>query len=174
MGYAGGKIDAPTYKSIGDHSETIQIDYDPALITYEDLLDIFWSVHYPYMPGISTQYASKIFYHDAEQKRLAEESLKKEEISSGSKIFTQLVPYDNFYMAEDYHQKYYLQMNPELKSLLTSKFESFTGFVDSTAVARVNGYIGGDGTLKSVKMEIEKLGFSELQLNMIDEYLAAY
>jgi peptide methionine sulfoxide reductase MsrA len=74
VGYAGGTKANPTYYRLGDHSETIQIDYDPAVISYEQLLDLFWSWHRPDRPAHSTQYASRVFYHSETQRALAEAS----------------------------------------------------------------------------------------------------
>ncbi|MGB5616246.1 MAG: peptide-methionine (S)-S-oxide reductase, partial [Desulfobacterales bacterium] len=74
MGYAGGTKEAPTYHSLGDHTETIQIDYDPSQVSYNDLLDIFWQNHDPSSRAWSKQYMAAVFYHTDEQKKLAEES----------------------------------------------------------------------------------------------------
>ena len=74
VGYAGGTKDNPTYHNLGSHSETIQIDYDPVQISYEELLRVFWDSHLPIFPPFSQQYKSAIFYHDENQQRLAEES----------------------------------------------------------------------------------------------------
>ena len=74
VGYAGGEKANPTYRDLGNHSEAIQIDFDPAVITYEDLLDLFWESHNPTRPSWSPQYASFVFAHDAEQERRAQAS----------------------------------------------------------------------------------------------------
>ena len=72
VGYAGGAKEDPTYRSLGDHSETIQIIYDPEIISYNELLDIFWQSHNPSLGSFTRQYASIIFYHDDNQKKQAE------------------------------------------------------------------------------------------------------
>jgi len=100
VGYAGGTTDNPTYYNIGNYSETIQIDYDPSLISYEELLNTFWKTHDPtYDPGIlgafSRQYMSVIFYHDEEQKRVATESKQREEAKLGKKIYTDIMPFSD-------------------------------------------------------------------------------
>lgn len=117
-GYSGGGVENPTYEQVSTgttgHFEAIQIEYDPDKISYEDLLEIFWVSHDPTQVGgqgsdIGPQYEAAVFYHDEEQKELAEKSKKfldSEGIYKKS-ITTKIVPYKNFYPAEDYHQEYY-------------------------------------------------------------------
>ena len=121
-GYAGGQTQNPTYKEVSSggtgHAEVVQIIYDPQKITYSELLDIFWRHVDPTDPNgqfvdRGSQYRPAIFYHDEEQKRLAEDSKRKLE-SSGrfdKSIETEIVPISEFYEAEDYHQDYY-KKNP--------------------------------------------------------------
>jgi len=80
VGYAGGTKKNPTYHSLGDHSETIEIEFDPKKISYKELLDIFWESHEPTVRSFSRQYASFIFFHSEEQKKLAQET--KEQLES--------------------------------------------------------------------------------------------
>ena len=121
-GYAGGQTQNPSYKEVSSggtgHAEVVQIIYDPQKITYSELLDIFWRHVDPTDPNgqfvdRGSQYRPAIFYHDEEQKRLAEDSKRKLE-SSGrfdKSIETEIVPIADFYKAEDYHQDYY-KKNP--------------------------------------------------------------
>jgi len=160
VGYAGGSKADPTYHNLGDHSETIQIDYDPTQISYQELLDVFWSSHSPTARPWSRQYASMVFYHNQEQKRLAEASRDREAASRGSPIYTEIVPFVKFYLAETYHQKYRLQQVPALLREFRSIYPQDDEFVYSTAAARVNGYLGGYGTLAALQAGIEYLGLS--------------
>ncbi len=160
VGYAGGSKDNPTYYSLGDHTETLQIDYDPNRITYEALLDIFWNSHNAARQPLSVQYKSVIFYHDEEQKRLALESKSRHEAEQNITILTEFIPYPRFYLAEDYHQKYYLTNVPDLLKELTAVYPDVNDFVNSTAVARVNGYVGRNGSLENLKREIDSYGLS--------------
>jgi peptide-methionine (S)-S-oxide reductase len=160
VGYAGGTKDSPTYHNLGDHSETIQIDYDPTQITYAELLDVFWSSHSPIARPWSLQYASIVFYHDEEQKRLAEKSRDHLAAEAGRPIYTEIVPFDRFYRAEAYHQKYRLRQLPDLLAEFEAIYPDADDFVNSTAVARVNGYLGGHGTLDALQAEIDDLGLS--------------
>jgi len=121
-GYAGGYKENPTYKGVSSgttgHVEAIQVYYDPAKVTYEELLDYFWKHIDPTDPGgqfvdRGSQYRSVIFYHDEEQKRLAEKSKEALEKSGrfSKPIVTEIVKFTNFYEAEEYHQDYY-KKNP--------------------------------------------------------------
>ncbi len=161
VGYSGGEKINPTYYDIGEHSETVQIDYDPTRITYQELLDVFWDSHHPTIQSRSRQYWSIIFYHDEEQQRLAEESKKREEARLPDEtIYTHILPASEFYLAEAYHQKYYLQYAPDLVQEYRTIYPADEDFIASTAVARVNGYVSGSGTLERLKEELSSLGLS--------------
>ena len=118
VGYTGGQKEKPTYEEVSSgitgHAEAIEIVYHPAQITYAELLDVFWSNIDPTTPNqqfvdVGTQYRAAIFYHNEEQKHLAEESKAKLEKSGrfDKPIVTEIKPATTFYPAEDYHQKYY-------------------------------------------------------------------
>ena len=160
MGYAGGAKDNPTYHDLGNHSETIQIDYDPTQITYEELLDVFWNNHNPTSRSFSRQYAAIVFVHDEEQRKLAEETKAREAEERGGTIHTEITDYARFWRAEDYHQKYRLRQVKDLWEAFNAMYPDFDDLVDSTAAARVNGYAGGHGTLEQLEDEIDKLGLS--------------
>lgn len=161
MGYAGGKKENPVYRSLGDHAETVQIDYDPAGISFSELLDIFWKSHSPTRQSWSRQYTSAIFYHNEEQKLLAEESRSAEEKRRNSRIYTQILPYTGFYLAEDYHQKYRLRQHPDLMREFREMYPDISGIVNSTAAARVNGYLDGYGTAGDLRKFLNLLGLSQ-------------
>jgi len=161
VGYAGGTKINPTYYGLGDHSETIQIDYDPTIITYQELLDVFWDSHQPIFPHQVRQYMSIIFYHNEEQKKLALETKSREEAKLlTGKVYTEIVPASGFYPAEAYHHKYYLQSVPALIEEFRTIYPDDEDFIASTAVARVNGYVGGNGTLATLQAELSSLGLS--------------
>jgi hypothetical protein len=150
----------PTYRSLGNHSETVQIDYDPTVVTYHELLDIFWDSHRPVSRSASRQYGSVVFYHDDEQRQLAEASKEKRQSESGRHVPTEIVPYTEFWIAEDYHQKHSLRAVKDLMEEFEALYPDPGDFVDSTAVARANGYIGGHGALVQLEETIDTLGFS--------------
>jgi peptide-methionine (S)-S-oxide reductase len=161
VGYAGGTKPDPTYRDLGGHSEAIQIDYDPTVISYQELLDIFWSSHSPTARPWSQQYASIIFYHNQEQKELAEESRDREAAGLEDPIYTEIVPFDRFTLAETYHQKYRLQQDRDLKREFRALYPQDEDFINSTAAARVNGYVGGYGTLAALEAALDELGLSQ-------------
>ena len=117
VGYEGGSIENPSYQDVctgqSGHAEVVEVNYDPEKISYDELLDVFWNIHDPTTlnrqgPDIGTQYRSGIYYHNEEQKRLAEESKAKLDASGSyrSSIVTEIVEASVYYPAEDYHQKY--------------------------------------------------------------------
>ena len=115
-GYAGGAVDNPTYKQVceGDtgHAEVVQIEFDPAIIGYKDIIDLFWLAHDPTTLNqqgndIGTQYRSTIMYLNEEQKKIAEASMAEAQKEQTGKIVTEIVPLKKFYSAEDYHQEYF-------------------------------------------------------------------
>ena len=117
-GYAGGHVKDPTYREVcaghTGHAEVAQITYDPGIVTYEELLEVFWKTHDPTTlnrqgADVGTQYRSVVFYHNDEQKNLAEHYKSKLEDSRvfDDPIVTEITALPEFYEAEDYHQNYY-------------------------------------------------------------------
>lgn len=115
VGYMGGDFEKPTYEDVctgkTGHAETVEIVYDPSLISYNELLAVFWNNHDPTTPNrqgpdVGSQYRSLIFYYDDEQKELALKSKEKVQKRLNREIVTEIVPAITFYQAEDYHQQY--------------------------------------------------------------------
>jgi peptide-methionine (S)-S-oxide reductase len=138
-GYSGGITEKPSYHEVCSgttgHAESIQLEYDPKIISFKKILDIFWLTHDPTTLNrqgndVGTQYRSAIFYHDEKQKEIAEESKYDIEKAGVYKdaIVTEITPFKNFYPAEDYHKNYYenhkddpycnFVINPKLQKLL--------------------------------------------------------
>ena len=161
VGYSGGAKRNPTYHDLGDHSETVQIDFDPTQVSYERLLDGFWKAHDPTSRSWSRQYRTALFFHNEEQKRIAYQSRDREAARIKGKIQTEVLPATEFYAAEDYHQKYYLRQDFVLGTEFRMIFPFGRDFVNSTAAARVNGYMGGYGTNAALKEDVDRLGLSE-------------
>ena len=118
VGYTGGHTKNPTYEDVCSdrtgHAESVEVEYDPGKITYNELLHVFWSIHDPTTPNrqgpdVGSQYRSAIFFHNAEQRRKAEESKREIETSKrfSRPVVTEITPAGEFYAAEDYHQRYY-------------------------------------------------------------------
>lgn len=116
VGYMGGTLPNPTYEAVctdtTGHAEVVQVEFDPAQVTYEEFLAIFWRCHDPTQqnrqgPDIGTQYRSVIFYHTPEQAATAQQSMKAYQTHCRRPIATQIVPATTFYRAEEYHQRYH-------------------------------------------------------------------
>jgi peptide-methionine (S)-S-oxide reductase len=117
-GYSGGHVQSPSYAQVCDgdtgHAEVVQVTFDPQVLSYKDLLTVFFTIHDPTTLNrqgndVGTQYRSAIFYHNEEQKKIAEDVMQE---VGAAKIWdhplvTELTPFDKFYMAEDYHQEYF-------------------------------------------------------------------
>jgi len=117
-GYSGGQVENPTYEEVSSgtsgHAETVQIEFNPGGISYDDLLYVFWKTHDPTQlnrqgPDIGSQYRSAIFYHSPIQKEKAEKSLGEAQALYDKKIVTEIVPFKNFYPAEEYHREFYFK-----------------------------------------------------------------
>jgi peptide-methionine (S)-S-oxide reductase len=117
-GYSGGDVPNPTYRQVCSettgHAEVVQVTFDPDEVSYRDILDVYFTIHDPTTlnrqgADVGTQYRSVIFYHTEEQKRVAEEVISDLETEGiwNSPIVTEVAPFDEFYVAEDYHQNYF-------------------------------------------------------------------
>jgi methionine-S-sulfoxide reductase len=117
-GYIGGEVPNPTYKDVctglTGHAEAVEVEYDPTVVPYEKLLEVFFATHDPTTKNrqgadVGTQYRSGVFYHDDEQKRIAEEVIKRLDASGAfpAKIVTEVTKATTFYPAEEYHQDYF-------------------------------------------------------------------
>ncbi len=121
-GYAGGEVENPSYEAVCNgttgHAEVVQVTYDPNVVSYKELLEVFFTIHDPTTlnqqgADVGTQYRSAIYYHDEEQKRVAEEVIREATDNRlwQDRIVTEVTPLDTFYEAESYHQKYF-EKNP--------------------------------------------------------------
>lgn len=137
-GYCGGKVKAPTYQQVctgsTGHAEVVQVTFDPAVVTFRDILDVFFAIHDPTTlnrqgADAGTQYRSAVFYHSPQQKQIAEERISE---LNGAKIWdrpivTEVAPLTTFYSAEDYHQGYYRQNSgqPYCQAVISPKVAKF-------------------------------------------------
>ena len=117
VGYSGGGFPDPTYEDVctgrTGHAESVQVEFDPARVSYDQLLDVFWETHDPTTPNrqgpdVGTQYRSAIFFHNPEQEKSARESKSRLEASGRYRrpVVTEIAPASQFWRAEDYHQRY--------------------------------------------------------------------
>jgi peptide-methionine (S)-S-oxide reductase len=116
VGYTGGTADGPTYEQVCSdrtgHAEAVDVWFDPALVSYDQLLSVFWTIHDPTTRNrqgwdLGSQYRSAVFFHDADQKSVAIASRDARQVSLSRPIVTQIVPAPRFYDAEEYHQRYF-------------------------------------------------------------------
>ncbi|MDQ2049372.1 peptide-methionine (S)-S-oxide reductase [Natronolimnohabitans sp. A-GB9] len=143
VGYAGGTTPEPSYHSLGDHTEVVQFEYDPDALRYEDVLEWFWANHDWASPAPKRQYRSVVLAHDDTQYETARQSRTAREERAGRSAATDIERLEAFTRAEDYHQKYELRSTPVAGDELAARCGD--AFVDSTVVARLNGFVAGHG-----------------------------
>ncbi|MCA9161909.1 MAG: peptide-methionine (S)-S-oxide reductase MsrA [Planctomycetales bacterium] len=137
-GYSGGQVENPTYQQVctgtTGHAEVVQVTYDPNLVSFAELLEVFWKTHDPTTLNrqgndVGTQYRSVVFYHDEVQRDEAERYKQQLDDSRvfGSPIVTQIVPFERFFRAEEYHQNYYEQnpQQPYCQAVVGPKIDKF-------------------------------------------------
>lgn len=137
-GYAGGKVPNPSYRDVcagaTGHAEAVQVKFDPAVVSYRDLLNVYFGIHDPTTlnrqgADTGTQYRSAIFYHDDEQKTVAEQLIKElnEQHIWDQPIVTEVTRFDKFYVAEDYHQEYFAnnRFQPYCMAVVAPKVSKF-------------------------------------------------
>ena len=162
VGYAGGTKDSPTYHSLGDHTEVVQIHYDPNQVEFKKLLEAFFASHEPVSRSYSRQYMSLILYNSEEQKVISLKAID-ELVKRRGRVDTEVAPHTRFFLAESYHQKYYLRRVSVLINELLDRYNTLEleEFVSSPIVSRINGYVGGYGTLAGLKKDLEGFALSE-------------
>ncbi len=137
-GYSGGRVESPSYRDVctgnTGHAEVVQIQFDPNVVSYRDLLNVFFTIHDPTTlnrqgADVGTQYRSAIFYHNDEQKRIAEELIKElgQQKIWDRPIVTEVAKLDKFYVAEDYHQEYFAKnpYQPYCQAVVAPKVAKF-------------------------------------------------
>jgi methionine-S-sulfoxide reductase len=169
VGYAGGTKENPTYSDIGDHTETLLVEFDSENISYPDLLKLSWDNHYYSYNKQSTknQYASRIFYTSQEQREQAEKS--KAEKKSEGKVATEIQKL-NFTVAENYHQKYRLRHSRMMENFSEMAPEKFR---DSPLAAKLNGFVAGHLDLEDIdkfNLEVEP-GIKDCVINTARKFL---
>ena len=144
---------------MGDHTETFQVDFDPTVISYAQLLQLFWQSHNPQRDSWSRQYMAVILYHDEMQQEQAERSKAAVMAATNQPVKTKILPLTQFYLAEEYHQKFYLQKTPLMQEM-NKAYRNQPNWIDSTAAARLNGYLSGYGMPETFVSDIKQLGLS--------------
>ncbi|XP_062102553.1 peptide methionine sulfoxide reductase A5 isoform X2 [Humulus lupulus] len=161
-GYSGGTKTNPEYRSLADHAESVQVEYDPKLISFRQILEVFWSSHdsrqaFGQGPDVGSQYRSVIFTNGTEEARLAALSKEKEQAKSKANIvLTQIQPLGTFYPAEPEHQKFELKRNPFLLQLIGNLPEE--ELEASSLATTMNGYAADLCPLNIQKQIDAKIG----------------
>ncbi|HSP23511.1 MAG TPA: peptide-methionine (S)-S-oxide reductase MsrA [Planococcus sp. (in: firmicutes)] len=174
VGYSGGTTWNPVYRQMGDHTETVQIDFDPAVLGYEEVLRHFWENHYPNRDEYKgRQYISLLRFHSVQQQETI--AWIKEEMESrlGEKIETDIAPNGHFTLAEERHQKYYLKRYPRILEQLAPHYSNAEGLRDSVFAARLNGFAKGFGNREKLKEEIAVWNLSEESRELLTRILMA-
>lgn len=143
VGYAGGTTPDPTYDAIGDHIETVRVEYDPAQIDYSTLLEHFWAAHDPTRAPFKRQYQSALFPRTEGQKEQARASLETMAGQFDAALATEIIADAPFYRAEAYHQKHKLRRHPDVMRPVRALYPDDEAFADAPATALINGYVGG-------------------------------
>lgn len=143
VGYAGGEKTGPTYHDLGEHAEVLQVEFDPSILSFEELLKMFWAGHDPIREGRRSQYRSILICEDTKQFFLASESRAAVESKLGRKVHTEVLSEKPFYPAEDYHQKWKLRRRTDLYEELAKSFDSEELLLRSFAATKLNAFVGG-------------------------------
>ncbi len=146
---------------MGDHTETLQIDFDPTVISYERIMRIFFDAHNPTRAPWSRQYKSAVFCDGPEQLAVVQKLVQAIEAQRGAAVQTEVQSQWTFTRAEDYHQKYRLQAHGELMNDLRRYFTDFKDLVDSPTAMRLNSYLGRCLDAEQLNREIDRFGLSE-------------
>jgi len=149
------------------------VEFDPDVISYESLLEIFWAGHDSGAVPWKRQYLSAIFPHGEEQGKAAIRSKEREAARRKGRIFTEILPDSRFSPAEAYHQKFSLRGKSALLKEYETIYPEFKDFMASTAVTRVNGYVGGYGTCETLRREIDGLGLSSAGRRRLEDIVCA-
>jgi len=144
VGYAGGKKTNPTYRSLGDHTETFQVDYDPKEVTYGELLEMFFENHSPQRKVRKTQYQNVVFTSEKRHRDTVEAYLEKSGLDAEA-LETRIQSLSEFYPAEDYHQKHSLRSRDDLLEPFGEAGCDDEDFRESPAAAKLNGFASGHG-----------------------------
>ncbi|WP_046174158.1 peptide-methionine (S)-S-oxide reductase MsrA [Domibacillus indicus] len=172
-GFAGGTASNPAYRNMGDHTETVQIDFDPSILSFEHIIRTFWANHTSThrVTYKERQYMSLLLYHGKEQKQVIERVKKELEEERQESIETEIQPYAEFYPAEDRHQKYHVKRFKKAADMLRIHYPSEEAFTNSTVIARLNGFVKEHGTLQQIMKEIHSWDMPESSRDRLAELI---
>lgn len=155
VGYAGGKYDTPSYDDTGDHFEVVMVEYDPLMISYGQLLELFLLCRSPQRNLLSPRRSSCILVANETERRLAQAAHERYELCMGSSALTQIAFRKNFHRAENWCQKYFLRTAAWLMRELERFFPNEESFIRSTLTMRLNGLLGRKSPSRFLPEDIE-------------------
>ena len=149
----------------------VRIEFDPHQVSYAQLLEVFWKSHSPGIAAYQRQYRNAVLTLNDAQHRAAEQSLQKVAAETGKKVLTAIEPAGAFYPAEAYHQKYMVRRAYGLFREFQAIYPDDDAFAASTAVAKVNGYLGCNGQPEALERELQSFGLSPESQKWLIDYL---
>lgn len=167
VGYSGGRSPSPSYEDTGDHLETVMVEYDPLIISYGQLVDLFLLWHSSAPPPKLPQQKPRIFANTETEKRLAQSTIERFAISENSASQTQVSFLKTFYLAEKWCQKYFLRTVPWLIHELGNFYENEDELIHSTLATRLNAYLGQSAPPSKLPDDIEFYDLSEQALRVL-------
>ncbi|GIP40182.1 methionine sulfoxide reductase [Paenibacillus sp. J31TS4] len=171
VGFAGGTTAEPTYRQIGDHTETVRLWYDSAVVSFEELLEVFWSHHNPdNVNGYKDrQYQSIAFYGDERQREAIERVSKRRQSREGREPATERIRAGAFYPAEERHQKYYLKRHPDALARLGELYPTMEALTQGTLAARLNGLAKGFTNRSRILEELGQWEIAREQRELLEQ-----
>lgn len=163
-GYAGGRSTNPNYQDVGFHSEVIEVDYDPSLITYEALVSHFFESHNATSKPYYQRIKSLVFYRDEAEKEIAQKIIEQQKqiaVQKGLLVYTELKPYEVLYLAEPEHQLKALKAEVSLHSELLEMFGNESNLQNSILGSKLNGFLYGFGSHSEIESILSQSGLSE-------------
>lgn len=167
VGYAGGRTPEPTYADIGDHIETVRVEYDPNRIAYADVLDPFWEAHDPARAPFKRQYQPALFPQTPAQTEQARASHAEVAARHTGGIATEVIEDASFSRAEAYHQKHKLRHHEALLNAFQALYSDEDEWIDSPAAALANGYVGGHRAPDRLDADASRLGLPPAAINVL-------
>ena len=173
VGYSGGKSTNPSYKVVDLHTEVVEIDYDPDLISYGQLIDIFFASHNETLRPYDQRVKSLIFYRNPEEYEIAKEKLQaiRDKTPEKESVFTELKAFEVFYLAEPEHQNRSLKLETSLYGEVKQIFGSEDKIMLSILASKLNGFVYGYGTIEKAQELLEVSGLSQASKDRLIEVI---
>lgn len=171
-GYAGGQSTNPNYQNVGFHSEVIEIDYDPSQISYEALVNLFFESHNATSKPYYQRVKSLLFYRNEVEMKSAQKIIEQQKqiaVQKGLLVYTELKPYEVFYLAEPEHQLKALKAEVSLYSELVEMFGDENNLQNSILASKLNGFLYGFGSKSEIESVLSQSGLSEASKSRIWE-----